>query len=68
MSIFHELAANRRKATRACSTWHVYRVCKNGELAKRPTTVHTDAEEAIDKCLYLMRVNPGSTFDVKEMR
>ena len=68
MSIFHELAANRRKAHLAKQTWGVFRVCKSGELAKVPTVRCTDVEEAIDKCLYLMRVNPGRTYDVQELR
>jgi len=63
VTVFHELAANRKRAAEASKHWAVYRVCKNGQLAKTPSAHCATLREADEKAAYLTSLNPGSTFE-----
>jgi len=64
---FRMLNDNRQAARRARCTFGVYRVCKNGKLAKVASYLAESEQEANDKAAYLASVNPGATFKVASL-
>jgi hypothetical protein len=61
------LSDNRRAARAARRTWGVFKVCKNGQLAKTPSVREETHEDALAKAEYMTRINEGSTFVVRSL-
>lgn len=65
--IFNDLARNRNAARTATHTHGVYRICKNGQPAKTPSSTQPSQEAAEKQAARMTRINPGMTFIVKEL-